>query len=186
MYQTKLIQIRSGIIKLPYTTMDRWYNQHGLQNRKQVYRTFQNATTILNFAEKEYGTHEFLKWICPLCPFRCTSCRLMSLKYLIITVMTCCNSIYHITMTYNEPDGVSNHQPHDCLLNRLFRRRSNKTPKLRVTGLCRASYAENVTIWWRHHEIPSTYQRKVSSNVSVVFNCSKVWYFIIMQYEMMN
>ena len=33
-------------------------------------------------------------------------------------------------------DGVSNHQPHDCLLNRLFRRRSKKTSKLRVTGLC--------------------------------------------------
>ena len=34
-----------------------------------------------------------------------------------------------------ERDGVSNHQPHDCLLNRLFRRRSKKTAKLRVTGL---------------------------------------------------
>ena len=29
-----------------------------------------------------------------------------------------------------------NHQPYDCLLNRLFRRRSKKTSKLRVTGLC--------------------------------------------------
>ena len=37
---------------------------------------------------------------------------------------------------HNERDGVSNHQPHDCLLNRLFRRRSKKTTKLRVTGLC--------------------------------------------------
>ena len=27
-------------------------------------------------------------------------------------------------------------QPHDCLLNRLFRRRSKKTSKLRVIGLC--------------------------------------------------
>ena len=27
-------------------------------------------------------------------------------------------------------------QPHGCWLNRLFRRRSKKTPKLRVTGLC--------------------------------------------------
>ena len=48
---------------------------------------------------------------------------------------------------HNERDGVSNHQ-------------------LRVTGLCAgnspgigefpaqmASYAENVSIWWRHHEI---------------------------------
>ena len=65
---------------------------------------------------------------------------------------------------YNGHDGVSNHQPHDCLLNLLFRRRSKKTSKLRVTGLCegnspvtgefpaqRASKTENVSIWWRHH-----------------------------------
>ena len=37
---------------------------------------------------------------------------------------------------HNGPDGVSNHQPHDCLFNRLLRRRSRKTPKLRVTDLC--------------------------------------------------
>ena len=40
---------------------------------------------------------------------------------------------------HNHPDGVSNHQPHDCLLNRLVRRRSKKTSKLRVTGLCTGS-----------------------------------------------
>ena len=54
-------------------------------------------------------------------------------------------------------DGVSNHQPHDCLLSRLFRCRSKKTSKLRVTGLCEgnspASNAENVSIWLRHHEL---------------------------------
>ena len=67
---------------------------------------------------------------------------------------------------HNGRDSVSNHQPHDCLLNRLFRLRSKKTSKLRVTGLCAgnspgtsefpaqmASYAENVSIWWRHHVI---------------------------------
>ena len=37
---------------------------------------------------------------------------------------------------HNGCDGVSNHQPQDCLLNRLFRCRSKKTPKLRVIGLC--------------------------------------------------
>ena len=37
---------------------------------------------------------------------------------------------------YNEHDGVANHQSYDCLLNRLFRRRSKKTSKLGVTGLC--------------------------------------------------
>ena len=36
---------------------------------------------------------------------------------------------------HNEHDGVSNHQPRDCLLSRFFRRRSKKTSKLRVTGL---------------------------------------------------
>ena len=36
---------------------------------------------------------------------------------------------------HNGRDSFSNHQPHDCLLNRLFRRRSKKTSKLRVTGL---------------------------------------------------
>ena len=60
---------------------------------------------------------------------------------------------------HNGRDGVSNHQPHQCLLNRLFGRRSKKTSKLRVTGLLwtgefpaqMASNAENVSIWWRHH-----------------------------------
>ena len=37
---------------------------------------------------------------------------------------------------HNEREGVSNHQRLDCLHTRLFRRRSKKTPKLRVTGLC--------------------------------------------------
>ena len=33
-------------------------------------------------------------------------------------------------------DSVSNHHPHNCLLNRLFKRRSKKTSKRRVAGLC--------------------------------------------------
>ena len=41
-----------------------------------------------------------------------------------------------LQLPHNERDGVSNHQPDDCLLYRLFRRRSKKTSKLRVTGLC--------------------------------------------------
>ena len=60
-------------------------------------------------------------------------------------------------------DGVSNHHLHDCLLSRLFRRRSKKTSKPRVTALWvgnspvtgefpaqRASNLENISIWWRH------------------------------------
>ena len=37
---------------------------------------------------------------------------------------------------HNEPDGVSNHQRLNCLLDRLFRCRSQKTSKLHVTGPC--------------------------------------------------
>ena len=37
---------------------------------------------------------------------------------------------------HNGHNSVSNHQPHNCVLNRLFRRRSKKTAKLCVTGLC--------------------------------------------------
>ena len=65
---------------------------------------------------------------------------------------------------HNGGNGISNHHPHDCLLNCLFSCRSKKTSKLHVTGLCvgnsvvtsefhpqRASNMENVSIWWCHH-----------------------------------
>ena len=60
---------------------------------------------------------------------------------------------------HNGHIGVSNHQPRDCLLSRLYWYRSKKTAKLHVTGLCegnefptqRASIAEKVSIWWRHY-----------------------------------
>ena len=46
------------------------------------------------------------------------------------------NSMFPLRWRHNNHAGVSNHQPHGCLLNRLFRRKSKKTSKLRVTGLC--------------------------------------------------
>ena len=75
-------------------------------------------------------------------------------------------------------DGVSNHQPRDCSLNCLFRRRWRKTSKLRVTCLFewnslvtgeflaqRASNVENVCIWWHHH---GTVIQTLLKNFSVV------------------
>ena len=91
---------------------------------------------------------------------------LFRLLDMIIHVNRICNMTSPLRWRHNGCNGVSNHQPHDCLLNRLFRRRSKKTSKLRVTGLCagnspetgefpaqRASNAENVSIWWRHHAL---------------------------------
>ena len=46
------------------------------------------------------------------------------------------NSVKSLQWRHNGHDGVSNHQPHNCLLNRLYGRRSKKTSKLLVTGLC--------------------------------------------------
>ena len=67
---------------------------------------------------------------------------------------------------HNGRGGVWNHRCLDYLLGRLFRRRSKKTSKPRVTGLCegnspvtgefpaqRANNAENVSIRCRHHAI---------------------------------
>ena len=72
--------------------------------------------------------------------------------------------LWALLWRYNEREDVPNHLRLNCLLNRSFRRRSKKTSKLRVTGLCegnlsgtsefpaqRASNADNVSIWWRHH-----------------------------------
>ena len=66
---------------------------------------------------------------------------------------------------HNGHDYVLNNQPHHCLLNGLFGRRSKKTSKLRVTGLCAgnspgtvefpaqmANIADNDSIWWRHND----------------------------------
>ena len=66
---------------------------------------------------------------------------------------------------HNGCDGVSNHQPHECLLNRSFMGRSKETSKLRATALCvgnspetgefpaqMASNAESVSVWWHHHD----------------------------------
>ena len=52
--------------------------------------------------------------------------------YLAVTVWWC----------HKGRDGISNHQPHDGFLNRLFGRRSMLTSKLRVTGLCAGNSPE--------------------------------------------
>ena len=91
---------------------------------------------------------------------------------------------------HNEQDGVSNHQRLRCLLNCWFRRRSKKTSKLRVTGLCvrnspmsgevpaqRASNVEKVSVWWRLHG--SSGQRKMRKrliNESVQGPLSLTWF----------
>ena len=70
---------------------------------------------------------------------------------------------------HNEPHGAPIHPRLDCLLSRLFQRRSKKTSMHRVTGLCdgnpptgdrwisftKGQQRGNVSIWWRHNIIVS-------------------------------
>ena len=92
---------------------------------------------------------------------------------------------------HNGHDSVSCHQPHHCLLNRLFRRRSKKISKLRVTGLCAGIHQwpvnsphtwpitrkmfpfDDVIMWWRKiiswdrlgHTVGGTVHRYISLTV---------------------
>ena len=112
-------------------------------------------------------------------------CRLPN-KMLNITVFSSfrCTKMVQVSATlrwrHNEHEDISNHQPHHCLLKHLFQRRSKKSSKLRVTGLCAgnspgsgefaaqmASNAENVSIWWRHHDLSSCNYNNVGNE--------KVW-----------
>ena len=90
---------------------------------------------------------------------------------------------------HNGRYSISNHQPHGCLLNRLFRRNSKKTSKLRVTGLCvgnspvpgefpaqMASNVENVSIWWRHHALT---RRQIPMSNRPVFFLWRLYHDVI-------
>ena len=92
----------------------------------------------------------------------------MFLRMMSMQCKTFCSGLCMYTLSlqwrYNGRDGISNHQPHGCLLTSLFRRKSKKTSKLCITGLCvgnslttgefpaqKASNIENVSIWWCYH-----------------------------------
>ena len=84
-----------------------------------------------------------------------------------------CFHIMTLQWCHNEHDGVSNHQPHDCLLNRLFRRRSKKTSKLRVTGLCAENSPVNIMLIQT-----SIFKGLEMLKVKDIFDvqCLKLWY----------
>ena len=86
------------------------------------------------------------------------------------------SKLLQLRWRHNECDDISNHRRLDCLLNRLFRRRSKKTLKTRHWPLwgeftgdqwiprTKGQWRANVSIWWRHRA------KKYSSSVA-----SSVW-----------
>ena len=100
------------------------------------------VTTVLTL-------HVKMICVCPVCLFSCFyTLPKFHLSFIDLYIMVSSHIIIqnrNIQMSgignslrwrHNGRNSVSNHQPHDCLLNRLFRRRSKKTSKLRITGLC--------------------------------------------------
>ena len=88
---------------------------------------------------------------------------------------------------HNDHNGVSNHQPHHSLLNHLFRCKSKKISKLRVTGLCagnlcvivkfpaqRASNMEDVSIWWCHHDTYMHWKNMTLDNSLLPVQCQAI------------
>ena len=59
-----------------------------------------------------------------------------SVLWLLFRFYISSNFLCPLQWRHNERDRVSNHRPHDCLLNSLFNAQFKKISKLRVTGLC--------------------------------------------------
>ena len=110
-------------------------------------------------------------------------CRPWACSDILHGVLVCLMSLQ---WRHNGRDSVSYHKSDDCLLKRLFRWRSTKTPKLRVTGLCAgnlsgtgelpaqmARNAENISIWWRRHVVKIF--RKVFHGISSSWESSVLW-----------
>ena len=117
-----------------------------------------------------------------------------------ISCKTWHNQVYIVQFSllwcHNGHYGISNHQSHNCLLNCLFRGRSKKTSKLRVTGLCagnspvtgefpthRASKGENVSICavlllWCIFNIQQWYSNFISFSIHASANHARtpVWW----------
>ena len=90
---------------------------------------------------------------------------------------------------HNGRDSVSNHQPHDCLLNVYSDTDQRKHQSSASLAFCAgnspgtgefpaqmASYAENVSIWWRHHaklNIRIWIRNEISHNSSIIAEARK-------------
>ena len=121
----------------------------------ESYQTFPTSDAAI--------AENFVKMIFPFLWSPSTDLWYHWVKYLVYStygIILFCLFYFSSQWRHNGRDGVSNHQPRDWG-NRLFRK---KTSKLCVSGLCernsavtgefpaqRASNAEDVSIWWRHH-----------------------------------
>ena len=67
--------------------------------------------------------------------------------YFVDDISKCWISLVSLQWHHNRHDFVSNHRRLDCVLNRLYRRRSKKASDLRVTGPLPASFVRGIHRW---------------------------------------
>ena len=123
------------------------------------------------------------------------------LDFLLVLFHTCSfYLIIQLQWRHNGRDCVSNHQPRDCLLHRLFRCRSKITSKLLGTVLSAgnspvtgefpaqmASNAENVSIWWPHYDwwnISGYFpMRHMLTKICILSSCISFAFIMFSQYK---
>ena len=100
-----------------------WYGQSDSREIIKLPRPLWNIDPHV-YRSKVWDDKYFHIWLIPFTHW--------CLLYMCIQV----SDVFYISLQWchNDRVGVSNHQLRHCLFNRLFRRRSKKTSKLRVTG----------------------------------------------------
>ena len=91
-----------------------------------------------------------------------------------------CKGYWSLQWRHNGHDSVSSHQPHSCLLNYWFTRRSKKISKLCITGLCAgnspetgefpAQMASNAEIFFHLMTSPCVLKKSCCSSSGIVQN----------------
>ena len=106
------------------------------------------------------GFSAFQRWSCLHWDWGFSAIWIMKFQCYMCTGIIILSAPFSLQWRNNGLNGISNHQPYECLLNHLFRHKSKKTSKLHITGLCagnspvpgefpaqRASNTESVSIW---------------------------------------
>ena len=118
-----------------------------------------------------------IKFLCRQVTICCVNqCWQCSVMYVMAHAHSQSNHSLSLRWRHDGRAGVSTHQPHECLLNFLFRHRSKKTSKLRVTCLCEGNSPWPVN---SPHKGPVTRKMLPFDDVIMLENAwYYIWYYI--------
>ena len=136
-----------------------WVNAIGVRNKYLLSRLSANHSMLFKYDCKEINNTE------------CTRC-LLGARWRHVVERFPATLQWH----HNEHDGVSNHQLNVCLFNRLFKRISKKTSKLRVTCLCEGNSPTSslTSPWWGNLSMTDAFRSPSASEVELCgFLCWK-------------